>query len=631
MQALVVSAFTATPHARSLRLITDDGIQAAWLRNGIIPFQIASGQVWNFTGEIVDLGQYGEQFEIRQAVPALPSGLLVVSVLARHVPGLSQQRARRMWEILGNGLLASMDNSDVSALARALGGPTAVPLATLTVRAWADLVAYTGLAQELYQYAFTEPTLRTVVGHYGRQSLAEVRDDPYRLLAFAKLEPVDRAALEHFGLGMDDERRLMGTVDATVHEFYDRGIVIFTQGQLETAIRELPNLQGDRVAAAINLAAQRGRLVAVAECHLMGDGFARIARAVVQFLASYIHQRPGTTAAPSHMGTHGTGKVGLMASEAAAEQISIILAHEEILVFQFVKCIAALFCSRDEGCYIVAGSYALCQRIDAATGLQPITLQRAAAAGLGKQGEVLSPRAIVIVSSTIDFVAMARLLPQLRPTDRLLFVGRPLRGAGDRMLLLPALLSVDQVFRRELSSNTIDDPAAAATHRCVPSQSVATSAFLPRESDRQGVFWICVADDEFERAVVGVSHQLRRHGSVAIVARDGNEQRHYAQLIHKAIVDTGASGLGTVSVVTADSLEPGDSDSTVVVLRQPTVRSATWLQMAVETAGSRAVIVATVELGCNLSISQDEDFAPRDFATYWFLASTEQHPQGQHE
>jgi hypothetical protein len=226
---------------------------------------------------------------------------------------------------------------------------------------------------------------------------------------------------------------------------------------------------------------------------------------------------------------------------------------------------------------------------------------------------------------------MAQLLPQLHPADRLLFIGQPLRHAGDRTLLLPALLSVDQISRRELPPNTINDAADAAASRCAPLSIVTRSAYIPRESDRRGAFWICVADDAFERAVVGVSHQLRWHGSVAIVARDDNEQRHYARFINEAMIDIGAPGHGTVSVVTADSVEPGDSDSTVVVLRQPATRSAAWFQAALSTAASRAVIVATVEIDFKFSTMQDNDSAARDFATRWHRASAKQAQQDEHE
>jgi len=631
VQGLVVSAFDANPHAWCLRLVTSRGIQSAWLRNGLIPFQIAPGQVWDFTGEIVDLQQYGEQLEIQRAMPAVPADAILAPFLAHHVPGLSLQRAQRMREALGTGLIACMNHGEVAPIARALGCPAPAQLAVLVVSIWADQVAYTELAQELYKYGITEKALRTAVGHYGQRSVAQVRDDPYRLLAFSEFGPVDQAALKHFRMRDDDERRLMGTVDAAVYALHDRGSSIFTQKQLEKAVGEQSNLQQRQVVNAINLALQHGRLVGAGERHLMGEGFARIERAVIQFLSACNRSPSHSTAAANLTRAEDTREVAQVASEAAATKVSIILAHEELVAFSLVKCVADLFGACNERCYVLAGSDALCQRIDAATGLQSMTLRRAVAEGLCEPNKVPPPRAIAIVSSTIDFVDMARLLLQLHPADRLMFIGRPLPHAGERTLLLPALLSVDQIFRRELPLNTIIDPVAKAASRCVSISGITKRVYIPSESDHRGAFWICVADNRFERAVVGVSHQLRRHGSVAIVTRDDNEQRHYAQLINEAMVDTGAPGLGTVSVVTVDSVEPGDSDSTVVVLREPAAHSASWFQAAVRTAASRAVTVTTVQIDFTFSTMQDDYSAQRDFATRWLRASAEHKEQGQHK
>lgn len=623
VQGLVVSAFDAHTHARSLRLLTSYGIQSAWLRNGIIPFQVALGQVWNFTGEIVDLKQYGEQLEIRQAVPAMPAPPLLVPFLAHSVPGLSRQRARRMQDALGNGLVAAMEHGAIAALEHALGRPAPSKIAAMVVRIWADQAAYTELVQELYKYGITEQALRNAVSQYGQRSLEQVRDDPYRLLAFTKLGPVDQAALEHFGVPEDDKRRLMGTVDAAVYALHDQGRSIFTQSQLQEGICELGTLRRDQIVEAIKLAVQHSRLVAASEHQMMGDGFAQIERVVTQFLVLCNRSQSGSTAAPSLMHTGDASTVPEAASGAAAAKISIILANEESLAFKFVKCVADLFDSRNEPCYVMAGSDALRQRINVATGLQTKTLHRAITDGLGKPREVSSPRAIAIVSSTIDFVDMARLLPLLDPADRLLFIGKPLLYSGDRTLLLPALMSVDQIFCRKLSSNANTELATDAASSCAPSMSATKIAYSPRESDRSGVFWIYVATDAFERAVAGVSQQLRKHGSVAIIVRDCNEQRHYAKLITEAMIEANAPGYGTVSVATADGMEPCDSDSTVVLLRQPMSYSTPWFEASVSIAASRTIIITTVESDFKFSTMQDDDSALRGFVTRWRRLSTE--------
>jgi len=131
------------------------------------------------------------------------------------------------------------------------------------------------------------------------------------------------------------------------------------------------------------------------------------------------------------------------------------------------------------------------------------------------------------------------------------------------------------------------------------------------------VFCLCVANDAFDRAIVGLGHQLLRHGSVAIVAADSDERTHYTRLIGEAMAETCATtSCRTASVVAADVLEPNDTDSAVVVLRHPTTHSGTWLQVALGTAGSRAVVVTTMESAYQLLTMQNENSFPNGFVMW---------------
>lgn len=616
--AMVASAFDANSQAWSLRLITSQGVQSAWLPKETIPFQVGLGQVWNFTGEIVNLGEYGEQFEIKDAVPSLPADLLLIPFLAHHVPGLSQTQAHRMWKILGNGLTKSLEHEDISTLCRALGGPAARQIAMLAARIWTEKVIYTQLVKELYQYKFTEQVLATFISHYGQQSLAYIQDNPYRLLAFSEFRSVDQAALERFSIHMDDPRRLMGIVDAAVYALYDNGTVIFLQSQLEAAIYQMVSPSRQQIVAAINLALQHGRLVVATERHLMGDGYARIERSVIRYLmtCNTSPQEPNSPAAANYTNSNVSCDICGVASEASAANISIIITSEETTAFKFVQCIADLVSSRREQFYIVAGSDALCHRIHAATGLQPIALHRAIRDGLAGSDGIDSRRSIAIVTSTIDFLSMSKLLLHLCKTDQLFFVGKPLLHGGDRVLLLPALLEIDQIFQRKLPSNSIDHFAIDFARRDVLASSVYRRSYNPRESELHGVFWIYVTDHAFERAIVGISYQLRRHGQVTIVTRDADEQQFYTRLINSALAETGTPIChGTVLVATADGLEPGDSDSSVIIFRQPEACSAAWFHTALGSA-DRAVVVSTVESNYQFPTIQNET-SFSGFVTRW--------------
>jgi hypothetical protein len=328
----------------------------------------------------------------------------------------------------------------------------------------------------------------------------------------------------------------------------------------------------------------------------------------------------------------GTSEVRRAVFNAAAERVSIILACEEPAAFRFVQCLADLFNSRNERCYVVAGSDALCQRIDAATGIQAVALHRAFEESPLKPSGTSLPRAIVVVSSTIDFVAMAKLLPQLLPTDQLFFVGQQLRHDANRALLLPALLAIDEIFRHQLPPSSNDNLAVDEASRGVPISSADKSVYNPRESERLGLFWLCVTDDAFERAVIGVSHQLRRHGSVAIVTGDSEERQHYARLTDEALAEIRTTiGHGMLSVITADALEPNDSDSSVVILRRPETRGAAWLHTASGTAARRAVVVSTVQSDYPVPKLQENKSILDGFVTRWRKVTADQDQQCQNK
>jgi hypothetical protein len=627
--AMVTSSFQATAQAHCLRLVTSDGFQSAWLPNKIIPFEVSLGQVWSFTGEIVNLGQYGEQFEIMDGMPSLPAGVLLIPFLAFHIAGLSQARAQRMWETLGDGLVDAMEHGEVSFLAGALRGPASVQIATLIIQVWKEHAAYIRLAQQLYRYGFNEQILRAVIRHYGERSLERLRNDPYRLLAFAELWPVDQTALKHFDICVDDERRLMGIVDAAVYALNDRGTSIFLPTQLQTMVHQLASLGRQQVVDAVNLALLHGRLVAATEHHLMGDGFARMERAVIRFLGMCNRSPPEQIATLRCTDSDDAGEVALAVSETAATGVSIIVTREETAAFAFVKYLTKTWDSRGMVCNVLGGSDALCQRIQAATGIRAVAIQRALEDGLAETETTGIHRAIAIVSSTIDFVTMAKLLPQLHSTDRLFFIGKPSPHGGERSRLLPALLSVSEIFQHILSPVGIDCPVVNFPRRRVLDSSTLRTPYAPSQSEREGLSWVCVADDAFERAIVGISHQLRRHGSVIIIACNGDERQHYAKIVREALgeIDT-TVGLGMVSVVTVDDVEPGDSDSGVIALRQPEGISDAWLQAALDTVASRAVVVSTAGIEYQLSATDDNSDSSR-FLKRWLAATSHQAQQEQ--
>ena len=622
LHGMVVSVFEATSNAWSLRLITAHGSRRAWLSKDVMEVPVGAGQTWIFTGETKDLGEYGEQFDIKSAFPELPAGPLLIPFLSQHVPGLGATSARRLWNILGRELVWHLARGDVSTLALAHGGPIASKVARLAIEVWAATVSYTELARELYRYGITEPVLRQFVNHYGDRSLEYVRDDPYRLLAFTGFHPTDEAARRGFGIRPHDGRRLMGIVESAVHMLYDTQSVIVTKEQLENAISRISTVSNDDIRIAIRLAVQHGRLIAVGRQHLIGEGFARIEASVIRHLKhcmGWTQERPARGTNVPELKSSGTGQ---MAFQVPSARVSIVVAREATSGLGFIRDMAIVLSAEGDICHVIAGTPALRNRLEAATGIQAVALRDALSSELSEpastaQAEVL--RSIIIVSSTIDFRAMAQLVEHLRASDRLIFIGQPLSHAGNRALLLPSLLSINRIPRTDLVDTVKDHCSlAGAKPGIMRLSNWSRNVYSARQSERRGVFCLSVAEAIFDRVIVGLSHQLKRHGNVAVVAQDLAEWEKYSRLILDAEIDSDlVGGARSASVVVADEIEPGDSDSSVIILRDPKTSTPAWLQTAINTARCRAVIVFATEASQNLSRVQNDVSIVDEFATRW--------------
>ena len=151
----------------------------------------------------------------------------------------------------------------------------------------------------------------------------------------------------------------MGIVDAAVYTLYDHGNSIFSQTQLEMAIHQLANLPSKKTIKAITLALHHERLVKINHHHMMGDGFARIKRDVIRFLAHDGRVLRESTDTVSWTNTNSACQIAQAASEAALARVSVIIASEEPSAFKFVQCVSDLFSSRGKQCYILAGSNAV--------------------------------------------------------------------------------------------------------------------------------------------------------------------------------------------------------------------------------------------------------------------------------
>ncbi|MFM0089275.1 helix-hairpin-helix domain-containing protein [Paraburkholderia sediminicola] len=588
---MIQSIFESKPDSWSLRIVTDQGVLRAWLRKEVMPTMVGIGQVWALTGEQVDLGIYGERFAISTLEPILPTGRLLVSFLCHHVPGLGLIAAQRWWTAFGDRLPNVLTNHDIHALAQAHGGRLATTVSRLSVALWAYQTAYVALARELHRYGFHESIIRKLLDHYGAHGKNKILEDPYRLLAFAGFHAVDSVATLHYAVLPNDPRRLLGAVEAGLHALHDIGITITTREKLGDAVSFTTGLDQHCISMAIGLAEIEGRIIALDEQNIIGEGSAYIRQQVLRSLTDRIR----TSAYPNDDTRARIGNVPSFGLESAldlalTEPLSIVVARSEHSCLQFVQTLRQRLSADGETCHVLDGGK-LATEIRSEFGADTETIT--AAADAGPSSFTNRSRTFLILSSTIDFINMAKVLPLFGESDRLVLIGKPLKFSGERMLLLPALLAIDNVCRATLNS---EEPSLiSAVREVLQPTNLETSSYDPRNPMRTGVFTVVVNDISFDQAVVGLHYQLARHSDTAVVVCDPYERRKIKELLSASqhVDKLGSSSVGRV--VGADEIEPADSDTSIIALRDPAKHDIDWIDTAIESAKSRAILVIARE------------------------------------
>jgi hypothetical protein len=619
LSAMIQSICEALPNCRSLRLVTATGIQHAWLHDGILSTPIAVGQVWELTGETADLGEYGEQFEIVAGQCTMPTGSLVIPYLHHHVPGLGMATLRRWWATFGEELSSVLARKDIAALRRSCQNHGGATVARLAVTIWTDQASYTEIYRELGTYGFEESVLRAAVKHYGDLSARMLHDDPYRLLAFSGFEKVDLSAKERYGVTTNDPRRLMGAVDAVLYELHDRGNAVVNREQLGTAAGNLAILTPPDACEAVHIAEKNGRIVAINSQDIIGEGNARIVDLVMDYL---FRPKRSATQREADEKAMSLGErsptLDRLVRHVLALHLAVLIAEVDTTAATIVRCFKRHFLAANEPYKIIAGTVELANRLRDDGVPEAVSL--AQASDVVPLVAAHEPRTIIVVSSTIDCVAMARLLPRLHEDDRLVFVGKPLEFAGAGLPLLPLLLSANSVFRHACSEKICHENRIAnrPVLDALRTERLDGVPYDPRNADRPGVFSIILNKSDLSRAAVGLCHQLRKHGTAALVIPPEWDKQQSLHLFNDLRELELAIGPNSVMLAGADKIEPGDFDSSIVILPGPLADNTQWLRTAAATARIRTVFVSARESNVSdCSQAQVNKSLPEDIFRYW--------------
>ena len=153
-------------------------------------------------------------------VPDPPTGGLIVDFLLRHPAfdglGIGKAKAARLWAQFGPDLDAVLGRGDAEKLAGVLSLESVQRL----VEAWRTVSEESGVISFLERHGFDIHLANKVHRIWPEAPLAKPQENPYRMLAFAAWEHVDRTA-RSLGVAQDDPRRQVAAVEACLYRRFD--------------------------------------------------------------------------------------------------------------------------------------------------------------------------------------------------------------------------------------------------------------------------------------------------------------------------------------------------------------------------------------------------------------------------
>lgn len=174
------------------------------------------GGVWSVTGRVTQHPSYGPQIVVTEALLQQPSGQLLVRFLTTHRAfrgfGIGVARASQLHERFGSELYDILDDGAVSRLEEIIAPDAAVKL----VIAWEEVSAETVAVRWLSAYGFDAGLAMKLMLLYGKDLIAKLSENPYRMLAFASWKATDEAA-HALGVKADDPKREIAVVEHCLH------------------------------------------------------------------------------------------------------------------------------------------------------------------------------------------------------------------------------------------------------------------------------------------------------------------------------------------------------------------------------------------------------------------------------
>jgi len=251
------------------------------------------GEVWLLEGESRSHPKYGDQVHVHRATPVEPAGRLIVNFLLRHPAfnglGIGKAKATRLWAEFGPDLHVVLSKGDVAKLAVVLPGDSAQKL----VEAWHSVTEEASVVSFLDKHGFDLRLANKVRAVWPVRTLSKLSDNPYRMLAFANWEKVDRAA-RSLGVAEHDPRRQVAAVEAFLYRRLDSKHTLTPRAMLLDGVRAQMQTRSLDVARAAVVQAQNEHAIVATGCGYQPLGAAVMEKAVADRLLEISGGVPGS-------------------------------------------------------------------------------------------------------------------------------------------------------------------------------------------------------------------------------------------------------------------------------------------------------------------------------------------------
>jgi exodeoxyribonuclease V alpha subunit len=457
------------------------------------------GETWSLTGEVHRHPRYGNQVHVEQASLVQPRGQLIIDFLSRHPAfdglGIGIAKARRLWKNFGSDLYEVLSQGDLEKLTYVLPEETAQRL----VEAWRTVSEEAAIISFLDAHGFEARLADKVRKIWRGDALTKLKENPYRMLAFAGWEKVDRMA-RALGVTHDDPRRQVAAVEACLYKRLDAKHTLTPPAMLLDGVCAAMGMCSTGVARAAVERALGEHAVAATE-----DGYQPLGAAVMEkTITNYLHELLAGVPGPernlfSHNLPHISAEAiasfekdtGLRLNAGQRRGVEMALHHPlsvltggagtgKTTVLQVIHRVAEQVAVP---VLQMALSGRAAQHLRDATGRPASTI--AAFLRAAEQGSVhpeSEPLVIIDESSMLDLPLMYSIVRALPARARLLLVGDPYQlppiGFGLVFQVLapsPRIPKVELVeVHRQTQSTGIPQIARDIRHGIVPSMPTST-------------------------------------------------------------------------------------------------------------------------------------------------------------